>query len=332
MEYSKRLGKLASCQFQAALSKHELGDFLSAAPVQSGLFGQNVFLTSTKGKFVLRGKPHYPWQFPKERFGAKLLHRYTKAPVPYPYLYDSNIDIFGWEYILMPCMPGISPVNEKISNNERIDIAFALGKNLAEVHQCKLSFSGEYDLSTDTIKPMATSYDDWFFMDIENWLEKLDGHYGIVEDEANWVREFMHKNIHLLSNNIQPCFVMNDYNPGNILVEKNKGEWLVTGLFDLMEYYFGDGDADFVRLMAIYLDNYTNNASSLIKAFIKGYFSKTEKKSNIIEKIRLFFLRDRLIVWEYGTRPDVAWFNKENSFVGYVKRYMDNKDIHEAFM
>src|SRR4051812_16361344 len=58
--YSQRLGLLTPRQFQAALMRFGLGDFIDATPVPQGLFGQNVFVTSTQGAYVLRGAPHYP--------------------------------------------------------------------------------------------------------------------------------------------------------------------------------------------------------------------------------------------------------------------------------
>jgi len=84
-EYSKHLGLLSPGQFQAALDRFGLGNFLHAEPISFGLFGQNVFLTSTEGEFVLRGRPHFPWQFPTEQFFARQLHDRTKVPVPWPY-------------------------------------------------------------------------------------------------------------------------------------------------------------------------------------------------------------------------------------------------------
>jgi len=51
--------------------------------------------------------PHYPWQFPKERLIARLLHERTRAPVSWPYLLDPSDDIFGWSYALMPRLPGL---------------------------------------------------------------------------------------------------------------------------------------------------------------------------------------------------------------------------------
>ena len=331
IEYSKRLGVIKSYQFQAALKKFDLGDFVCAMPLQSGLFGQNVIVKSTKGKFVLRGKPHYPWQFPKEKYGAELLHNNTKVPVPYPYLHDFDTDIFGWDYILMPYMPGIHPENNHLSFREKLDIASALGNGLAELHKCKWDFCGEYDLATDTIKSFEAGYAKWFVSDVECWLAALNEHAGISVYDADWVRKYLCENIKYLMYNIRPCFVMNDYNPYNVLVENMHGKWVVSGVFDLMEYYFGDGSADLVRMIAHYLEKYSSDAYNLINAFIKGYFTMVEMEPCIIDKFKLFMLRDRLIIWEYGTRPNVAWFNNNDSFREYVKRYMDNYELLKGF-
>lgn len=51
-EYSKHLGLISRDQFQAALNRFGLGKFLHAEPIPFGLFGQNVFLTSTEGEFA----------------------------------------------------------------------------------------------------------------------------------------------------------------------------------------------------------------------------------------------------------------------------------------
>jgi hypothetical protein len=38
----------------------------------------------------------HPWQFPKECFGAGLLHERTQVPLAYPYILDTSTDIFGF--------------------------------------------------------------------------------------------------------------------------------------------------------------------------------------------------------------------------------------------
>ena len=93
--HSQRLGPIDDAQFQTALTRLGLGDFVRAEPVTGGLFGQNVFVTSTQGKWVLRGVPHDDWQLPSERFFARLLHECARVPVPWPYRVDQSYDIFG---------------------------------------------------------------------------------------------------------------------------------------------------------------------------------------------------------------------------------------------
>ena len=61
---SARLGAISHDQFNRALARFDLGELIAIEQVRFGLFGQNVFLTSTAGEFVFRGSPHFPWQFP----------------------------------------------------------------------------------------------------------------------------------------------------------------------------------------------------------------------------------------------------------------------------
>ena len=96
--YSQRLGMIADHQFQAALNRFQLGSFLHAEAIPFGNFGQNVFVSSTTGDYVLRGNPHFWWQFPTERFFARQIHERTQVPVPWPYLIDATSDIFEWSF------------------------------------------------------------------------------------------------------------------------------------------------------------------------------------------------------------------------------------------
>jgi len=81
-ETSKRLGPISHDQLSRALTRFELGDLVTVEPVPFGLFGQNLFVTSSVGEFVFRGAPHGQTQFPTERFFTRLLHERTSVPVP----------------------------------------------------------------------------------------------------------------------------------------------------------------------------------------------------------------------------------------------------------
>ena len=320
--YSQRLGVLMPQQFQTALARFALGDFVNAAPVTGGLFGQNVFLTSTQGEYVLRGNPHYPWQFPKEQFGAALLHEQTSVPVAYPYLLDPTTDIFGWPYLIMPRLHGINPVDQQLPMAEKLAIAHALGENLAQLHTLTWPFAGEYDLAANRIQPFPGGFAEWIIADTRRWLALARANSSATTaDDVAWTERIIAAAQAALAVEFQPCFVMNDYNPGNVLVDRVPDTWQVTGLFDLMEYYFGDGEADLMRLIAIYLDREQLDGWQLAQGFGKTYLARRPARPGFAERYALYMLRDRLIVWEYGTRPANEWFPAGQSFHDYAERY-----------
>lgn len=320
--YSQRLGALTPQQFQAALTRFDLGTFVDAAAVSQGLFGQNVFVRSSQGAYVLRGVPHYPWQFPKERFGATLLHDRTTVPVAYPYLFDRSTDIFGWPYILMPRRHGISPADPHLSDAEQIDIARALGHNLVQLQQLTWPVAGEYDLASNSIQPFGEGFAQWLVADIRRWLAaaQANGEATTTED-VRWIEQVIDEAQAALATAFQPCFVMNDYNPGNVLVERVDDTWRVSGLFDLMEYYFGDGEADLPRLIAIYLGKGQPLGMQLAQAFATTYLAQRPARKGFAERYALYMLRDRLIVWEYGSRPGNNWFAAGQSFRDYAEPF-----------
>ncbi len=320
--YSQRLGILKPDQFQTALTRFGLGTFVDATPVTQGLFGQNVFVRSSEGEFVLRGAPHYPWQFPKERFAVTLLHERTSVPVAYPYLLDSSSDIFGWSYLLMPRLRGTSPADQHLTDTEQLEIARALGYNLVHLHQLTWQFAGAYDLASDGIEPFSQGFAQWIIADIRHWLVAVRANgVATTEDDMVWVEQVIEKADSALAHPFQPCFVMNDYNPGNVLVSHVHGSWQVSGLFDFMEYYFGDGEADLMRFIAIYLEQGQQREVRLAQAFANSYLSHKPARAGFAERYALYMLRDRLIIWEYGTRPGNNWFAQGQSFRGYAEPF-----------
>jgi hygromycin-B 7''-O-kinase len=320
--YSQRLGALTSQQFQIALTRFGLGTFLDATPVAQGLFGQNVFVRSSQGEYVLRGAPHYPWQFPKERFAATLLHEHTQIPVAYPYLLDTSTDIFGWPYLLMPRLHGTSPADPHLTDAEQLDIAQVLGHNLVHLHQLTWPVAGVYDLTSNNIQPFGEGFAQWIVADIRRWLATARANgVAITTDDIRWVEQVIGEAHAALARAFQPCFVMNDYNPGNVLVNRRHGSWWVSGLFDLMEYYFGDGEADLMRLIAIYLEQGQQHGVRLAHAFASSYLMHKPAREGFAERYALYMLRDRLIAWEYGTRPGNNWFAPGQSFRDYAEPF-----------
>lgn len=321
MEYSRRLGSIAPKQFQAALARFGLGHFVRAEPTSDGLFGQNVFVTSDTGEYVLRGAPHFSWQFPTERFFARLLHERTSAPTPWPYLLDAATDIFGWNYALMPRMPGHhfhdSAWFATLSMDDRVAIAGELGNTLADLHALTWPYAGRYDADSATVEPLALGYGAWIIERIEERLATAltFGHYTTRADVA-WVRELIAAGREALDVAYQPCVVMEDYQPGNVTVLREGGRWRVGGVFDLMTLSFGDGEADLARLgrMYVYED------PRLAGAFIGAYLARRPPRPSFALRFPLYLLHDSLIIWLFCLRNSDIWWPEEMTLRGWVEQ------------
>jgi aminoglycoside phosphotransferase (APT) family kinase protein len=302
-EYSRRLGAITDAQFQAAVARLGLGEFVRAEPITGGLFGQNVFVTSTTGEYVLRGAPHHDWQLPAERFYARLLHERTRAPVPWPYLIDPSDDIFGWSYAIIPRMPGLQmtgSVLAELSPADRSGMARAMAENLVLLQQLTWASPGSYDLATDTVAPIGSSWADWAIDEVRYWLALARKHSDrTTEADESWVGGLLDAARPALDVAFQPCVVMRDYKEGNTVMSRTAEGWRVSGVFDLMEASFGDGEIDLSRQTAAYLDE----DAELARAFLRTYLELSPPRSGFQARFPVYMLRDRLIIWEYFQRP-----------------------------
>ena len=309
IEGSRRLGPLRPEQLQRALQRFGCGDFVSAEPIPYGLFGQNVFVTSTTGKFVLRGSPHYDWQFPKELYFCNEIKRQTLVPVPYPYLFDATSEIFGWPYILMPRMPGKfipdPAINSTLTKEDHAAIAVAMGEMLAELHNCRFPHSGEFQLASNSVEPLDRSYSSWVLHHLRRSLDNCAALPGLnPAADLEWAWNEFQAAAPALDVPFDPCAVMHDFREGNATLDRIGGRWRVTGVFDLMEFYVGDGEADLSRQAAEYL-GYDKNVAA---AFVQTYRARCAPRPRFAERFRLHLLADRLTIWDYGIHH--GWFKE----------------------
>jgi hygromycin-B 7''-O-kinase len=329
-EYSKRLGLISDAQFQAALQRFGLGDFVVAEAIPFGLFGQNLFLTSTQGEFVLRGTSHYDWQFPAEHFFAELLHNKTNVPVPYPYLFEPSPEIFGWSYILMPCMAGIQLADAKVAaalpQADRQAISRALAQTLIEAQTLTWDYAGRYDLKSNTIAPLGEDYRQWVLGRIRALLAQAQGlNDNTPESDAKWVKRLIAANSEGMDAPYQPCVVFEDYKEPNTVAEKTEMGWRISGLFDLMTTHFGDGEADLARLVGSYLREQPNLANT----FVDEYLRNKPVAKGFAQRQRLYMLYDSLLIWAFwqghtGGFPEDKTLTLERwaaPFINYWDRY-----------
>jgi hygromycin-B 7''-O-kinase len=302
-EYSRRLGKIFPEQFQSALERFGLGLFVRAEPIPFGLFGQNVFVTSTQGEFVLRGVPHYAWQFPTEQFFADKLHYRTRVPVPFPYQVDPDIDIFGWSYVIMPRLSGI-PLSDKsraasFPIKDRLAIARALARTLAEAHTLTWDCGGKYDPETRRVLPFDKGYAAWVVECIREKLGRARSYNShTTASDSGWVETIIKNSMDALSEPERSCVVLGDYGEHNVLVDRDGSGWRVSAVFDLMTAHFGDGEAD----LSLPVTDYLSQNRALADAFIQEYTRRVVVRPSFAARQKVFMLNLKLSFWEYWQR------------------------------
>lgn len=308
--YSPRLGAISPGQFQAALDRFDLGRFVGAAPITAGNFGQNVYLTSTAGAYVLRGAPFDPQQFLKEQFYTDQLHAKTNAPVPWPYRLDPSTEIFGWPYVIMPRMPGIHPYDGedrcRLTAADRRQIAWAMGETQAEMQRLTWPYAGSYDAATRAVRPFGTPFADWIIARIHACVDEAASlSDATTERDRRWVEDLIARHRRALAVPFEPCFVMQDYKEDNAVAERVDGTWRVGGVFDYADAYFGDGEVDLARPVAMYFED--DPGLELARAFVQAYAARRGLRPGYGERYEVYALLDRVLCWQFGHRHGVWW-------------------------
>jgi aminoglycoside phosphotransferase (APT) family kinase protein len=335
--YSQRLGVINDAQFEAVAARWQLGRFVHAEPTTSGLFGQNVFLTTSDGEFVLRGAPHWVkgkdepewrredrWQFTKEAFFAQQLRERTSAPVPWPMQHDQTPDIFGWPYLVMPRMPGICfedrSILKALSAEDRRSVAEALGTILAEMQTLRWPFAGDFGVSSIELEPYANGDTSRSIDETMSIVAMADANGVMTDEDKAWIGEAMNLARVVEDQDRPNVYVHGDYKLNNLSVERYADGWCVAGLFDLHESHFGDGAFDLVRQASSYLDT----DPPLAKVFVDAYRARSPADPSIAQRMPLHIVNDRMKIWQFFTQHGArADWTEGKTFRGWAQRYMD---------
>ncbi len=322
MHYSQRLGEITDAQLQAALDRFGLGTLAAAAPIADGLFGQNLFLTSATAEYVLRGYAHYFWQFPQEQHFARLIHERTTVPAPRPYQIDESREIFGWSYAIMPRLPGAqigaAEVRGTFTPQDRIAIAAAMGDALGRLQALTFEHPAAWDPDSAALQPMAYGWAAWIIDRVRKLvLDCRKASASTTTDDVLWIESLIDNAREALAVPFTPVFVHEDYKENNCVAERQPdGSWSITGIFDLMTAFAGDGEIDLMRSAAGYL----HAGRPALDAFLGAYRALRPQRPGFAERWPLYMVAERLLIWEYGQRKEV-WFTPEQTFRSWAERY-----------
>lgn len=323
IHYSERLGAIDDAQFQRALDRLDLGELRQARPVPFGLFGQNVFLTTTRGEFIFRGAQHGDWQFAKEVFFARLLAEQTTAPVAWPQWLDTSPEIFGWSYIIAPRLPGLPLADAEIrasrSPDDRWQIAWAQGETLAALQTLTWEAAGDFDLATGGVVPFEGGHIGHLVREVRKLTADADVSGSLTPEDHAWIESVLDQGASAEDAG-RAVYLHNDFSLNNVLAEPRDGGWAITGVVDLMTSTFGGGEADLCRQAANYLDQ----DPALTAALIGAYRGAGGGGPNAQARAPLYVVYERLLLWEYFTRPPQrADWAVGKTFSGWARRYVE---------
>ena len=327
--YSERLGDISDAQFAAVVTRAGLGAFRSAAPITTGLFGQNVFLTTTSGEFVFRGAPHWwnggpndAWQFPKERFYATLMHERTKVPVAHPQILD-RCDVFPWPYLIMPRLPGVcldDPAQrEGLSGRDFAAVAGVMGTNLAAMQRLTNPFAGDFDPAVGGLIAFEGGYHAHIVSGLTELAQDSSRSGSWTADDDDWLQILVAAD-RSTPERTPAVYAHNDYALGNVLFQRATTGWRVSGVIDLMTSCFGDPAADLVRITCQFLDT----APALATAFHNAYRATASTPPSPPARLALLTAYERLAIWTHFSRPPhPSAFTVGTTFRRWAEPYLE---------
>ena len=326
VDYGGSLGEISNQQFDKALQKLNLGRLVKVEKIQYGVVGQNVFLTSTKGEYVFRGRPFYDEQFAVEKFAVEYLREKTNVNTAYPYIIDNNTDIFGFRYAIMPRLFGIQIANGDTSildlpKGERFKIARAMAEVLTEMHKCKYEPENLFPFRCG--HENSETYPEWAIGRIKGGIEDLP---DITKDDIKYVDDIVEMNKDALLVPFELSFLMGDFKEDNVLLSNEKGEWKVCAVFDFAMVNFGDSERDLSRLYAMYSDEDRN----LAKEFINTYVKLNPPREGFVSRFRLYSLMERIEIWRWvKNRGEGTWRDENITLSKWLEPYL-NIDLSEV--
>jgi hygromycin-B 7''-O-kinase len=315
-KYSEHLGVIDGKQLQQACDLFDLGTVERAEPPSAGLWGQNILLSTTKGEFVLRGKPQSPQQFPKERVVAAEIHARSSLPVPWPYHISKDIDPFGWSFAIMPLLPGTmgASIWDAADDEVRLDLAAAHGAALAQLHQAAFDAPGPYDPQRETF--VATDdFRGWTLGRIESLRGQCRAIDALPADAERYIDGLIVSCSDALAEPFVPVLVHHDFSLANTNYEPFEDGYRATGVFDLGEAHVGDGEEDLVRFLF-------RRRREQRDVFVATYVSEQPLRAGAGDRLSLYALADLLFMWEVSQRI-TNWFG-DASFNDTAKPIIDN--------
>lgn len=319
---SNKLAGITNAQLQQMLNRFHLGKLIASNATEKGAMGQTMFVSSSKGDFVLKGNPLYPGQLIEEKYFVENIHKRTNVAVPLPFIIDESKDIFGWSYALMPRLAGEHMNTKQFVERDKLKIASLLAETLTEFHNWKEDQFGELNPEKLTVKSFQDTYTDWLCNRIRYWLDDAKKYSIITREDIAWVEMMVENSKGAFEKLSSPTFVMGDFKPGNFLLASDANGWKISGVFDFTNAYFGDPLSDLIKMLTIYIDK---GELDVAKYFLSAYLNGKEDffggKEAIKQRINVHMLQQRTLDWGCAKAIGMVGWDNNLSFSSWAARY-----------
>jgi hygromycin-B 7''-O-kinase len=311
------LGNLSRAQLQAAVDRFGLGRLKRAWPLTEGLFGKNIAIDTTSGPWVLRGDP-WPaasdYQYRKEAFFARAIHKGCSIPAPWPYRVESRAGMLPWPYALMPRLDGHG-VDLADPEFDWMEIAEALGSGLAELHRVGWACLGEWRPEADAMVAFEGSAAQWLESRLAAWLFTLSTPLD-ARSEAILLAHLTAAQSELDHTSTQATYVHHDYKPTNLSFSRDTaGRVEVVGVFDLNEGYAADPLEDLPRTLSQLA---ASRGAAVAARFLRTYGAAAGRDLSP-SRVLAYTAFDLLVIWEFGIRPERSWFEQGVTFADWAE-------------
>ena len=114
---------------------------------------------------------------------------------------------------------------------------------------------------------------------------------------------------------------MGDFKSENFLLKPKSTGWEISGVFDFTNSYFGDGLADLIKTIIMYIDN---DEQDIARNLLSVYLKAAEQKEVLKQRIRVHMLQQRVLDWGCAKAIDLVTWDDKQSFSNWVEYYTES--------
>lgn len=238
-------------------------------------------------------QPPYIDEYHAELWALKHL---PKVHVKTPELLASGIADSGWSYLIMTRVPGTQMdfVWPEVPFENRCSLLKEIGQLMSAVHTNSRPNDRNY----------LKEWNEFVERQKANCQNRHRG-LGMPEWFVSGIPEYL-KSVEL-DQDFAPVFLTGEYTPMNLLVEKIKGEWRLTGMVDFADSFAGLATYDLIGPGVFLCDG----NPELLKSFFEGYGIHPDKQ--LVRKLIALQLLHRFS--NFKTQVKIpGWLEKVRSF------------------